>query len=322
MVRKTVCPLCSLGAVDMQNDISHGIRLYECPRCGRFEISNSLTHRIEQGEYSEGRHILSGLSRRAWEQEEQRMKRESTSSWKPYRIDEITIQDQLASLAFSRNPMDRMNMLLLLVQERTVDFREGVSLDFETDYPLVFARNAPESFYFAQIAEKMGFLESSKGGPIQGSFSPLRLMAPGWERVDILRRSVVQSNKVFVAMWFDDNMTPVWEGGFKPELLALGYDPVRIDFQEHIDRTDDRILAEIRTSGFVVADFTGARSGVYFEAGFAMGLGKPVVWTCRRDWIEKLHFDTRQFNHILWGDVTELREKLRNRVNGVIRPLL
>ena len=48
----------------------------------------------------------------------------------------------------------------------------------------------------------------------------------------------------------------------------------------------DRILAEIRKSKFVVADFTscgeciacdkcehiGARGGVYFEAGFALGL--------------------------------------------------
>ena len=321
MVQKTICILCGLGDVDMQIDINQGMRLYQCSRCGNFEISNSLTHRMEFGEHSEGRHILSGLSRRAWEQEEQRMKRESTREWAPYRIDENTIQDQLASLAVSLNPLDRMNRLLLLVQEGTVGFREGVFFDFQKDYPLVFARDGAESFYFAQIAEKMGFLESSKGGPIQGN-SFLRLTPPGWERVDELRRSVVQSNKVFVAMWFYNTMTPIWEGGFKPELLALGYDPIRIDFQEHIDRTDDRILAEIRTSGFVVADFTGARSGVYFEAGFAMGLGKPVIWTCRREWIKQLHFDTRQFNHILWDDVTDLREKLRNRVNGVIRPLL
>jgi nucleoside 2-deoxyribosyltransferase len=321
MVQKTKCILCGFDEVDMQIDVVQRMKLYQCPRCGNFEISSPLAHHMVLGEHSEGRHILSGLSRRAWEQEEQHMKRESTSSWTPYRIDENTIQDQLASLAVSLNPLDLMNRLLLLIQERTVAFREGVFLDFQKDYPLVFARDGAESYYFAQIAEKMGFLESSKGGPIQGN-SFLRLTPSGWERVDELRRSIVQSNKVFVAMWFDNTMTPIWEGAFKPELLALGYDPVRIDFQEHIDRTDDRILAEIRTSGFVVADFTGARSGVYFEAGFAMGLGKPVVWTCKRDWIKELHFDTRQFNHILWDDATDLREKLRNRVNGVIRPLL
>ncbi len=316
------CPLCNHDNADREDLIERGTRLYRCPRCKTFEINNSLCHCMELGEYAEGGHILSGLSRRAWEHEEQRMQRERTTFFTPYRIDENTIQDQLASLVLSRSPLDRMNILLLLVQERTVDFREGACFDFEMDYPLLFARDGDESFYFAQIAEQMSFLEGFGNGHVTRSSTRLRLTAPGWERVDVLCRSVVQSSKVFVAMWFDNTMTPIWEHGFKPELTSLGYDPIRIDFQEHIDRTDDRILAEIRTSGFVVADFTGARSGVYFEAGFAMGLGKPVVWTCRRDWIDKLYFDTRQFNHILWDNPEDLREKLRNRINGVIRPLL
>lgn len=320
MVDRT-CPLCKYENADRE-EIRLGTRLYKCPRCKTFEISNSLCHRMELGEYSEGKHILSGLSRRAWEHEEQRMQRERTTSFTPYRIDENTIQDQLASLALSQSPLDRMNSLLLLIQERTIDFREGAYFDFEMDYPLLFARDGDESFYFAQVAEKISLLEGFGGDHVTRSSTRLRLTAPGWERVDVLRRSVVQSSKVFVAMWFDNTMMPIWKDGFKLELRSLGYDPIRIDFQEHIDKTDDRILAEIRTSGFVVADFTGARSGVYFEAGFAMGLGKPVVWTCRRDWIDKLHFDTRQFNHILWDDVAKLREKLRNRVIGVIRPLL
>ena len=32
-------------------------------------------------------------------------------------------------------------------------------------------------------------------------------------------------------------------------------------------------MAEIRRSRFVVADYTGQVNGVYFEAGFALGLG-------------------------------------------------
>ena len=35
----------------------------------------------------------------------------------------------------------------------------------------------------------------------------------------------------------------------------------------------DRIIAQIRASKFVVADFTRNRGGVYYEAGFALGLG-------------------------------------------------
>src|SRR2546425_7151655 len=72
------------------------------------------------------------------------------------------------------------------------------------------------------------------------------------------------------------------------------------DSTEDPEKICDRILSEIRRSQFMIADFTKQRPGVYFEAGFAMGLGRPVVWTCREDDVASLHFDTRQYNHVLW----------------------
>jgi nucleoside 2-deoxyribosyltransferase len=78
------------------------------------------------------------------------------------------------------------------------------------------------------------------------------------------------------------------------------------------------IVAEIRRSGLVVADFTGNRGGVYFEAGFAMGLGIPVIWTCRDTDINAVHFDTRQYNHIVWKEAGDLREQLQRRIEATI----
>jgi len=43
-------------------------------------------------------------------------------------------------------------------------------------------------------------------------------------------------------------------------------------------------------------------AGAYFEAGFAMALCRSVIWTCREDHFKDTHFDTQQFNHILWKD--------------------
>ena len=57
----------------------------------------------------------------------------------------------------------------------------------------------------------------------------------------------------------------------------------------------------------MVADFTygddGERGGVYYEAGFAHGLNIPVFFTCQKGFLEKIHFDTRQYNHIEWRDL-------------------
>jgi hypothetical protein len=86
------------------------------------------------------------------------------------------------------------------------------------------------------------------------------------------------------------------------------------------NKIDDEIIAQIRRSRFIVADFTGHRGGVYYEAGFAQGIGLEVVWTCERKEIKKLHFDVRQYNCLTW-DMDELdifREKLSFRIERAI----
>ncbi len=68
-------------------------------------------------------------------------------------------------------------------------------------------------------------------------------------------------------------------------ICASGYAPVMIDTR-HIDSDktiNDRIIAEIRACKFCVSDFTGQRNGVYFEAGFALGLGKAIIYVCETD---------------------------------------
>lgn len=130
------------------------------------------------------------------------------------------------------------------------------------------------------------------------------------------RRS--SSSQGFVAMWFADDMSRPYTEGFAQGIRAAGYDPVRIDGVEHVGKIDDEIIAQIRRSRFIVADFTGHRGGVYFEAGFALGFGLPVVWTCRKDDLSDLHFDIRQFNTIVWNDPFDLSRKLKNRIEAVI----
>lgn len=141
----------------------------------------------------------------------------------------------------------------------------------------------------------------------------------GWNNVAELEIGTnIESNKAFIAMWFGQEMNTVLETGFKRAIRKAGYEPIRIDEKEHNGKIDDQIIAEIRSSKFVVCDFTGHRGGVYFEAGFALGLGLPVIWTCREDHKEDLHFDTRQYNHIFWNDQNDLFKKLYNRIRATI----
>ncbi len=137
--------------------------------------------------------------------------------------------------------------------------------------------------------------------------------------------------QVFVAMWFDPSLDQTYKNGFAQGIAQAGYTPHRVDEDNlHSDKLDDRVMAGIRRSRIVVADFTceefcragsatpeGLTNGnVYYEAGFAHGLGLPVIYTCREDCQDYLRFDTRQINHILWKDSVDLARRLQDRLEG------
>ena len=134
--------------------------------------------------------------------------------------------------------------------------------------------------------------------------------------------TTTDTTQVFVAMWFDESMASVYREGIAPAIRDTGHRPHRIDEKEHINKIDEEIILEIRRSKFLVADFTegrdGARGGVYYEAGFAQGIGLPVVFMCHANSVGRLHFDTNHYNHIVWSSPEDVREKLRTRILAVI----
>jgi nucleoside 2-deoxyribosyltransferase len=141
----------------------------------------------------------------------------------------------------------------------------------------------------------------------------------GWAYLDSLRQGNPQSAIGFVAMWFEQKLDTAFVA-IEQGIQTAGYTPLRIDRKQHNNKIDDEIIAGIRRSKFLVADFTGHRGGVYFEAGFAKGLGLEVIWLCREDELENLHFDTRQYSHITWQEakLPELTKALKDRIEATI----
>jgi len=182
------------------------------------------------------------------------------------------------------------------------------------------AVNRDQMKYLIEQAESLGWMKviwTMGYPPTIGGIS-----VKGYQRLEDLRGTQPNSDQAFVAMWFDDAMNDAWENGFEPAIVDAGYKPLRIDRKEHINKIDDEIIAEIRRSRFVVADFTSEkekpRGGVYYEAGFAHGLNIPVIYTCREDCLEDVHFDTRQFNHLTWNASDDLRKDLAKRISAVL----
>lgn len=171
-----------------------------------------------------------------------------------------------------------------------------------------------ERQFFLDSLEAKGWINIQSGGCL--------ITVEGHAHLEELERRATDSSQAFVAMWFDDSMEDVWKDGINRGIEDAGYKALRIDRKEHANKIDDEIIAEIRRSRFIVADFThgrgGARGGVYYEAGFAYGLDIPVIFTCRKNALKKIHFDTRQYNHLVWGTPEELRRKLAMRIAAVV----
>jgi hypothetical protein len=145
-------------------------------------------------------------------------------------------------------------------------------------------------------------------------------------------REQASREQVFVAMWFADCMEEVYDCGIKPAICAAGYQSQRIDRKRFLGSVTDEILAEIRQSRFVVADFTGCeectacekcktigvRGGVYFEAGYAHALNKNVIYTVRQDRKDTVHFDVNHLNRIEWKNPQDLRKQLQELIEEVL----
>jgi hypothetical protein len=156
-------------------------------------------------------------------------------------------------------------------------------------------------------------------------FSEFRISPLGHEYIQTLKQAVINSNQGFCAMWFggehqEEKYSQLWGGAIEPAIRKAGYNGKRIDKKEHINDINDEMLMEIRRSKFMVCDFNNQCNGVYFEAGFAMGLNIPVVWTCEEVELTSLHFDINHYNFLSWKDdeLDVFCKKLQRRIEAIL----
>jgi len=298
------CPICEQSGAERSLYATNlGYARRRCPRCGDLVIEELCA--LGLGESLKGtRYLLSAAARAASDAE------------RPLTITDANLTDIIATVPKDRTLFERVDRVVVLFAARSGNYGAHPKWQPSVDYPLLAARDANEAQYLVDAAIHLGYVDP----PITFG-SPPSLTVAGWQRADELRQLQPDSRQAFVAMWFDKQMDAAWTEGFKPGIEDSKYfAALRIDTVNHNGKIDDRIVAEIRRSGLVVADFTGNRGGVYFEAGLAQGLGIPVIWTCRKDGIKDLHFDTRQFNHIEWENPSELRAKLHDRIAATVLP--
>lgn len=326
MVDSPNCPVCLREGIKEEVLAHADMSQFECTACGTFLVTRR-----------DAVNLRSSRLRSAWDGTKlSALLREQTL----VRSGTVWLQDKNEQYA----PLNRTDIVCITLQEllshwpRTVPERLERMLCnlarlsprggypvtvFPPEPPVAFAKTDDEARFHLKGLIDYGFLEvGSKAG--NAGIVTVIVTPRGWAQFEKLTRGgSAPENPAFVAMWFGgmdekSNMDTAFREAIQPAIERAGYRATRVDLAEHNDWIMDKVLGDIRLAPFVVADFTKHRNGVYFEAGFARGLGIPVIHTCRQGDFHEAHFDTTQLNHIVWSTPQELGERLYNRIRGTI----
>ncbi len=127
----------------------------------------------------------------------------------------------------------------------------------------------------------------------------------------------IRKGYVFVAMpmkpgdpHLDDVLDAVKEAADR-----CGLNAERVDEPESNERITDRILESIRIAEFVIVDLTGARPNVFYEAGYAQGIGKIPIYTAVDG--TPLEFDLKDYPVIFFKGMKDLKDSLERRLRGL-----
>ncbi|MGD0521706.1 MAG: hypothetical protein ABSA48_10670 [Terracidiphilus sp.] len=304
------CPICNSQAYIDSAYLSTFTTMAVCGICGKFRYSHhaelflkDVSNKSDSGRYKLS-HILRTVSDGA------RGIRDN-SLFPVYSVEDFE------KMLERPDPPVQEKLSALLKHLSTISAFPGYKTEFDSanDYSVLCGKNAIEANFYMNSLYEQGLIVEKPLYTNQGT--TFTLSAKGWIELDRIAKSGSESSNAFVAMWFDPSRK-IFFDAMNTAITNAGYLAIRMDFVEHINHIDDEIISQIRQSKFLVADLSGQKNGVYHEAGFMLGLGRPVIWACEKDQLNEVHFDTRQYNTIDYTDADDLRKRLQFRIESIL----
>lgn len=330
---KKICPVCGTEALSYTNH-EHCLVSYRCSVCGMFQVEAFWKEHC----HFNMNHLAAFLAHNAFDAEDDLENRYYTTVSKEIcdklreerRGHPVRIDSDIVEAWYPRSFAEKIDCILLYIFNHAPHLGQTVHFSAEQLYSFLFIERYELSsgrpvlrsdddleqegnFMLSCLAEQ-GYIQNyimmrCKGMP------PITLMPSAYARIDEIQRNTANGKRVLVAMQFGDD-TKLLREAIREGITSAGYLDDFIDEAPHNEFITPELLKHIRDSKFVVVDLTHKNNGAYFEEGYAMGLGKPVIQLCKKG--TKLHFDIAQKNTIMWETEDDIPLLLCNRIKATI----
>lgn len=311
-----LCPVCE---TKLRNTLPpQGLRnFYECPRCGPYSLSNTVLSILEWN-LKRSNDAPAKVSHALYRMSKQ-------EQWA------LLTSDQLKNIIEKfelPRPQEQFENLILWLGQSQASVGVALGVDDSVRSAVGAIDKLTVHFLVAEAIEA-GFVDGvvtrGQGDNSVATLSPIKLSLKGWGFFEELQRGKASGRNAFMAMEFGHtDLDKIVEEHFKPAVKATGFDLKPLNESQPAGLIDDRMRVEIRQSRFLIADLTHQNRGAYWEAGYAEGLGKFVIYTCRKDIFdtktEGTHFDTNHHLTVLWepDKLPEAAEKLKATIRATL----
>lgn len=295
----TVCPICR--DVSVKQETSQGDRtFFECECCGNYGASRSLlTTTLSLNHRNLTTVQYAALSHRVRQATDATKAGDDILILTTYGIDDMLPNLRLPS------PSEQVTNILKYFGDQIQISGEPARNPDRAFVAQIGAANRPSALRIVRQMADDGLLLISNRTFQMTADEPdgIDLSLKGWAQWEAERRGQVAGNHGFIALQFGDSELDAFlKDVIKPTIGELGY---RLEDMRDAARAgiiDNVMRARIRDAAFVLVDLFHANAGAYWEAGYAEGLGKPVLYLCKHEVFKEngTHFDTNHCTTVMW----------------------
>lgn len=326
MSNQMLCPLCD-NELSRESDYEKDTYICNCQNCGKYTITYESFHDLQDNKKKyKYLHLASGFIREMNEMNNI-----------PETITISNFNNLINNSYIPNTIIEKLNKLLQYLYRKSETLYSIIEIN-DNIPAIAYAKDTNELKNYYKTILNLKYIKF----PYVSDKIKCHLTLEGIIEAEKHHTDKQNLKQCFVALWFNDEMSNIFNEVISKSIIDSGYKPFVIPMKEHNEDIFDHIILEIKRSKFVIADFTGSRGGVYYEAGYAHGLGLPVIYTCREDWFNKtekinkkgiidgiekevfideeriIHFDINHLNFIVWKNKDDLYNKLTKRIQATI----